>query len=707
MTKQEFIKSVKDGIHSNSLQANYTSPQQYEMLIKSFIWSKWKGVVVPSPYNNGRFKGLEVYLEEIWRSNCHIFSSADATAKAAGQRGPSTYTSTSLKLTKDKAGVENGYSSLLASLRDTIASFERLDIKNPELRQVNNNLISKLKVSLKNISEEKEYVLRHMSWDKLVIGFFGETNAGKSTIIESLRILLNETSRNAARRNGRKTDGEIVGDGQSDFTQDYHEYTMTVDGQTFVLIDVPGIEGKENLYKGKIGEALRKAHMIFFVNGSNKPLDGGTASKIKEYMGEGVKVNVIQNVRGNIDGFEYPEDRQTFITNGVKTVLTGLDNQFRALLGNRYNKSVAVQGLLSMCSYAEFSPSRTDLEKKQRRLISFFGEDCGNNASGARERIRRFSHIDDVISLIRERSRNFKAEIAEANFIKLEQFCSASLKEFIAIVDNDRMRFESYKRRVSQFQNDNWNIGGDYATQFENEALSETSRILNEFVKEANRLIELSSFSSLETQYKATKQRIENRVKELGRTYTTKLATEVNARARNLSNIPGFTGIGSSMLADFNINVNFNVDAIRDEDDISFGDVCTSVGSTVGGATTGAIVGGILGSIIPIVGNAIGAWIGGSVGGGAGLVSGNVKAGENQTQRAKEKAQKLIANARSEYNKAIKEKADEFRRNANSNVRQVNHLAGLRINEIDAFYQCTNDAESKLRVTLSKIKIHE
>lgn len=530
-----------------------------------------------------------------------------------------------------------------------------------------------------------------MSWDKLVIGFFGETNAGKSTIIESLRILLNETSRNAARRNGRKTDGEIVGDGQSDFTQDYHEYTMTVDGQTFVLIDVPGIEGKENLYKGKIGEALRKAHMIFFVNGSNKPLDGGTASKIKEYMGEGVKVNVIQNVRGNIDGFEYPEDRQTFITNGVKTVLNGLDNQFRALLGNRYNKSVAVQGLLSMCSYAEFSPSRTDLEKKQRRLISFFGEDCGNNASRARERIRRFSHIDDVISLIRERSRNFKAEIAEANFIKLEQFCSASLKEFIAIVDNDRMRFESYKRRVSQFQNDNWNIGGDYATQFENEALSETSRILNEFVKEANRLIELSSFSSLETQYKATRQRIEDKVKELGRAYTAKLATEVNARARNLSNIPGFSGIGGTMLADFNINVNFNVDAIRDEDDISFGDVGKTLLGSGAYAATGFALGGPIGL-------GIGALVG--------LFSGSYSASKNQTQRAKEKAQKLIANVRHEYNKSIKEKAEEFRRNANSNVRQVNHLAGLRINEIDAFYQCTNDAESKLRVTLSKIKIH-
>lgn len=40
----------------------------------------------------------------------------------------------------------------------------------------------------------------HAEWDTFVIGFYGETNAGKSTLIEALRILLNEPSKLEERR---------------------------------------------------------------------------------------------------------------------------------------------------------------------------------------------------------------------------------------------------------------------------------------------------------------------------------------------------------------------------------------------------------------------------------------------------------------------------------------------------------------------------
>lgn len=44
----------------------------------------------------------------------------------------------------------------------------------------------------------------HAEWEKFTIAFFGETNAGKSTIIESLRILFNEQSRQQLlEQNGR------------------------------------------------------------------------------------------------------------------------------------------------------------------------------------------------------------------------------------------------------------------------------------------------------------------------------------------------------------------------------------------------------------------------------------------------------------------------------------------------------------------------
>ena len=40
-------------------------------------------------------------------------------------------------------------------------------------------------------------------------------------------------------------DGLIVGDGQADFTKTYDEYHLNIFGKPFTLIDVPGIEGKE------------------------------------------------------------------------------------------------------------------------------------------------------------------------------------------------------------------------------------------------------------------------------------------------------------------------------------------------------------------------------------------------------------------------------------------------------------------------------
>lgn len=84
-------------------------------------------------------------------------------------------------------------------------------------------------------------------WDNLVIAFFGETNAGKSTIIETFRILFNENSNSSEIGN----DGLIVGNGESDYTQIYSEYHMRINGVPFTLIDVPGIEGNESKYENK------------------------------------------------------------------------------------------------------------------------------------------------------------------------------------------------------------------------------------------------------------------------------------------------------------------------------------------------------------------------------------------------------------------------------------------------------------------------
>ncbi|MBV2174735.1 hypothetical protein KUM24_24535, partial [Escherichia coli] len=49
-----------------------------------------------------------------------------------------------------------------------------------------------LQVELKNKLEELE---RNSEWNTFTIAFYGETGAGKSTLVETLRILLNEPTK--------------------------------------------------------------------------------------------------------------------------------------------------------------------------------------------------------------------------------------------------------------------------------------------------------------------------------------------------------------------------------------------------------------------------------------------------------------------------------------------------------------------------------
>ncbi|WP_331272240.1 GTPase [Helicobacter pylori] len=60
-------------------------------------------------------------------------------------------------------------------------------------------------------------------------------------------------------------DGAIIGDGRSDSTLETKSYTFKHNDQSFVLLDVPGIESDEKKVKQQISNATRKAHAIFML----------------------------------------------------------------------------------------------------------------------------------------------------------------------------------------------------------------------------------------------------------------------------------------------------------------------------------------------------------------------------------------------------------------------------------------------------------
>lgn len=99
-------------------------------------------------------------------------------------------------------------------------------------------------------------------------------------------------------------DGQIIGNGVSDFTRTNSTYKFNMDGVEFDLIDVPGIEGNEGIVTDSIMEAVQKAHAVFYVTRkSAAPQSGtdgnGTLEKIKYHLGAQTEVWTIFNQAAN------------------------------------------------------------------------------------------------------------------------------------------------------------------------------------------------------------------------------------------------------------------------------------------------------------------------------------------------------------------------------------------------------------------------
>ena len=124
------------------------------------------------------------------------------------------------------------YRSLSSALDDSLKEIFRLHPSNDEFASLISDLIQTLQNKIEELRYEVDVNLQNLRWDKLVIAFFGETGAGKSTIIETFRILFDPNR-------DTKNDGAIVGDGRPDFTKEAKEYELSINGRPFILVDVP------------------------------------------------------------------------------------------------------------------------------------------------------------------------------------------------------------------------------------------------------------------------------------------------------------------------------------------------------------------------------------------------------------------------------------------------------------------------------------
>ena len=533
-----------------------------------------------------------------------------------------------------KDEIKKTYKTLHDILQSTQLDVFDLNGVNSQFNTVKKKIAFAFDSKIKEAKKELDVALKDTVWDNLVIAFFGETNAGKSTIIETFRILFDDKR--------KKEDGLIVGDGRHDFTKTYDEYHLSIAGHPFTLIDVPGIEGNEAEFKDVIKTALHKAHCVFYVQGHNKKPDRATAEKIKKYLGDWVNVYSIYNVRGGVSNYDEEEERETLITPGVLKTESLIQTEFKTILGDVYAGHVTLQGLLAMSAKASFSSKREDLIRGQQKLLKYFG--------GSADKVLEFSQFKTLTTLVEQKSSNFMSEIIEANKQKLISLAGNIATDIELVMESQKSYLANLESNLRTINREVCNNSMDSALRnITNKTRNTITSAYGELKSEIFDLIdnEPSNINQLAEQFQEDViENLENRIKSIVNDELKKVRDTANRKIKDLDGV-NIKPIQFNQSIDLETEIDFS--GALGELDIDLADVLSWTAKTAGTAATGALVG----SFIPGIGTLIGAGVGAVVGGIAHACSGDGGKADARksvsdaigkaTQRAKNNVKSMLA----------------------------------------------------------------
>jgi len=230
--------------------------------------------------------------------------------------------------------------------------------------------------------------IKDFEWGRVNIALFGETNSGKSTLIEAII----------------GGSGETIGDGRKDYTRSVNVYNFL---EEINFLDVPGIEGDEKEVKSEIWKALEKAHLVLYVYPDTKEPERGTLEKIRKYLRKNAEIYTVINIRGIVP----PHLLQKKLENS-QLVRKRTDEHLRTTLGEIYKGSFQVHALFAFFSRAKDILDNELLGKCNTSLKLY----------GSKEELRRVSGIDELLSFFESLTKNknvYQLKILWGNFRKI------------------------------------------------------------------------------------------------------------------------------------------------------------------------------------------------------------------------------------------------------------------------------------------------
>lgn len=269
----------------------------------------------------------------------------------------------------------------------------------------------------------------------------------RNTEIQNIQDLQKKTKENLV----TLSDGEIMGDGGSDFTQDVTQYKFFVHGKSYQLLDVPGIEGKEEVVQSAIDKAVKKAHAVFYVSKKPSPPQKGnkdslgTIEKISEQLSQHSEVYYIYN-----KPVKNPRQLTTpLINSNDEKSLADVDAEMSNVLGKNYVKHFYLSAYPAIISNGKFFEGRLNKDQEKFR--------------------KAFDKLDEVskLSLVPKFSEwlttqlveNIDLKIKKSNYKKITTVLDNTIKqvnkmnqEFISTRKETEVTFKSTKKQIEDAQ---------------------------------------------------------------------------------------------------------------------------------------------------------------------------------------------------------------------------------------------------------------
>ncbi|RKV13556.1 GTPase [Helicobacter pylori] len=296
--------------------------------------------------------------------------------------------------------MKNIYLDVKASIENLQNIFKNTDNENERLKKFNQEALKIFQqLELKSL-KELESLKNNEEWENFTIAFYGETGAGKSTLIECLRMFFKEQSKVVQQERFKRLysnyqknyqndernkqavlnelhslqDGATIGDGRSDFTLKTRSYPFQYNHQNFILLDVPGIESSEKKVIDQISNATQKAHAIFYVTKTpNPPQKGeegkrGTIEKIQKQLNSQTEVWTIFNKPINSPRALKDE----LVNKSEKESLKILNKEMKNILGKHYMGYKAVSAQMAFYGLASALLPESDFYKNKQKFLKDF-----------------------------------------------------------------------------------------------------------------------------------------------------------------------------------------------------------------------------------------------------------------------------------------------------------------------------------------------